>query len=734
MSRHLLGVRAALAEALHHDAEHARAAASWIALFDDDYRPDEAALKAGISLFSLGRDEDGWMWLERAREAGTAAAEIAYVSGQIHWSRRRYAAAMAAFEQAIREDRAPARALTALGALRWHLGDRTEAMRCFREALAAEGEHSEALTNLVNSELTGLSADAAASLLGRAALARPSRYQAHALWSRILRQEGRDGDHRAALARARVRRQGLGGVGSAMPAVRESHGQALVSGAIGAGDASNASGGGEVELLVEYRLYVRDGEELPARVAVNHGYRDVVIGGAPARELPAGPPALRRGLGDTARELAIPASAWTFDDQPARDKTPARDLQTARLTIAVRGRPTGRCAALAGDRVELAGPSAWLPVLLPQRDLHWRIEALDTGLSNHWSTTATDARFLDLLALRGPASTANVELDWPVSVVGAQPGGPLRHLGFLASRTGRLWQALAGALDAPCPPIVVVDQPASTFCYARAGFVRVPSGILYQAGQQRQICHEISHLWWGAGARFADDAAWLAESLAEYSLHLAEDAGFAPGYRAGVLGRLGEQAPELADAGLLRLAGRSDAEGARTLRAKGGFFVSMLRQVMGDDGFCELLRSCYCLGRTHVLDVYTFQALASWIHGGSLRWFFNQWVFADAGMSLRLLRADSVRRGDRYHLTLQAACDGIATPGTRVDVVVYTVDGAAHRAWLELELGQARLDMTTAGWPARVVLDPELRWYARRESAELAGLAERAELHAQEQS
>ncbi len=409
-------------------------------------------------------------------------------------------------------------------------------------------------------------------------------------------------------------------------------------------------------------------------------------------QLPAGSPEALRGLSDAVCELAIPASAWTVDDQ------------LARLTIAVRGRPTGRCVALGRDRVELAGPSAWLPVLLPQRDLHWRAEALDTGLSDHWSTTATDARFLDLLALRGQASTVAVELEWPVSVVGAQPSGHLRHLGFLASRTGRLWQELAGALDAPCPPIVIVDRAASTFCYARAGYIRVPSGILYQAGQQRQLCHEIGHLWWGAGARFAEDAEWLAEGLAEYSLHLAEDAGYTPGYRADVLQRLGEQEPEVADAGLLGLARRTDAEGARTSRAKGGFFISMLRQVMGDDGFRELLRTCHRLGQTHILDAYTFLALASWIHRGSLRWFFNQWVFADTGLSLRLTRAESTQQGDRYHLVLQAECHGIATPGTRVDVVVYTSDGAAYRSALDLELGQAALEMTTPGRPERAVL------------------------------
>ncbi len=704
MNPHLLGVRAALAEALHHDGEHVRAAESWIALFEGDYRPDESALKASIALFSLGRDDDGWTWLWRARGAGIAAAEIAYVAGQIHWSRGRHAEAIAEFERATCEGHAPARALTALGALHWRLGDKARAERCFREALELDAEHSEALTNLVSSELTGLRAEAASSLLGRAALAKPSRYQAHVLWSRILRRQGRDGEHRTALARARVRRDSLVAAGSAVPAARESHGQAVVSGII---DDS------ELDLVVEYRLPIRDARALPTRVAVNHGYRDVCIGNAPAQPVPAGPPEARRGLSDAACELAIPESAWTIGGQ------------LARLTVAVRGQPTGRCVALAHDRVELAGPSAWLPVLLPQRDLHWRVDALDAGPSTHWSTTAPDAQFLDLLALRRQTSTVVVELDWPVSVTGAQPGNHLRHLGFLASRTGRLWHELTGALDAPCPPIVVVDQPASTFCYARAGYIRVPSGILCQPGQQRQICHEIGHLWWGAGARFAEDAAWLAESLAEYSLHLAEDAGHAPGYRSAVLRRLGEQAPELADAGLVRLARRTDVEGARTLRAKGGFFISMLRQVMGDDRFRELMRTCHRQGQTHVLDAYTFLALASSLHRDSLRWFFNQWVFADTGLSLELERVDVARRGDCHHVSLRTVCHGIATPGTRVDVAVYTSDGAEHRSSLDLELGQATLEMTAAGRPERAVLDPDLRWYARRD---------RAVLHLQEQS
>ena len=187
---------------------------------------------------------------------------------------------------------------------------------------------------------------------------------------------------------------------------------------------------------------------------------------------------------------------------------------------------------------------------------------------------------------------------------------------------------------------------------------------------------------------------WLAESLAEYALHVEEDAGRRSGYRAGIIATLPDpQAP-----------------GHR----KGGFVLSMLRQIMGEAPFDRLLKRTSELSRTHWLDAYTFSALASWIHGQSLFWFFNQWLGAGAGMEFVLDPQAVERRGDGYRLGLSVRGDGIATPGAAVEVEVRTEGGGCERFPVALELGTCSLSVTLPSRPVRVIIDPELRWYAPR--------------------
>lgn len=229
-----------------------------------------------------------------------------------------------------------------------------------------------------------------------------------------------------------------------------------------------------------------------------------------------------------------------------------------------------------------------------------------------------------------------------------------------------------------------------------------------------------------AGAvRFAEVDGWLAEALAEYTRHLAEDAGVIDHARTTL-----ELVERSCDAALIaepltrlwRSSPVDDADARRralVLRVKGGYMIRALRTVLGDDRFRAFLRLLCAAGDRQPLHGYTFFALASQIHGASLTWFANQWAHVPAAIVLEadVDRVESIRGGHRIEFLARAR--GAMTLGAPIDIEVRCADGSTARTSAALDVGPRRLTMTTPTCPVAVVLDPERRWYATRRTVQL---------------
>jgi hypothetical protein len=258
--------------------------------------------------------------------------------------------------------------------------------------------------------------------------------------------------------------------------------------------------------------------------------------------------------------------------------------------------------------------------------------------------------------------------------------------------------------------VIMVDRPASSFCYARDGIVRVASGAVERGLAPALLCHEVGHLWWGIGTRFASGSEWLAEALAEHALHVAARRGHLRSYPRASLEQLAGLPAAVRDAGLVELARGGDRLAAHALRVKGGYVLAMLELVVGERAFRRALHTFHELGRTHELDVFSFFAVVSERHGHSLNWFVNQWVEGPARIELAVdARATPSVHG--WDVEVVVRCDSVAVPGVPVDVLIETEGGRTARLTVDVDAVPARAVVRVDGRPTRAEVDPQHRLY-----------------------
>jgi Tfp pilus assembly protein PilF len=709
-------MKAALAEAWHVDGCFAKAMAGWEALTLANYDRAGSALKTAISCFSLQDYENGVRWLDLAEVDGASTEEILYVRAQCYWHQGQVEQAINIFHLA--EHAAPhlGKASNALGVLYWQLGWFEKARQQFVSALQRDLHDGEALVNLTSVALReGLAETLSAvdlaqnsqqmrDALEQATDLQPHRAEAFVWYARLLRRMHMTQDAQDALSKARLRSHFLGQVSSdQQDAHLESCGQVRVRGTLTAAYAQ----------LTLFYTYTH-GQMLPGYLAVNKGYQRVEAVGVALVAVCKEEVRLLFPLPD-ASNIAfyrIPAHAW----QQLAEGTC--------LEVTVAGTPIPPCVALSDAEIELDGRSGWLPLPLSLQPLHWQIDVqVPHDVIPFLSSDESEMEAVGLIALRHPKMVSlDVQSETTERITGlASEDSPLLRLApLLAQRTHALWERLVAAPHSPCPDMLIVEQPDSLFCYARQKYIRLPSGLARQFAYSAQICHEVGHLWWGLDVRFSLTDAWLGEALAEYSLHLAEEAGWLTGYRQNSLALLRSMYHgTLPTQGLVELHKSGGTHAAYGLRIKGGFMIAMLRTLMKEDAFWSFLRAVHHLGQKHSFDAYHFFALASYWHGSSLNWFANQWIYAKTGLIFSVEDPRLQQHNDLFCLSFNARCHGIATPGGPVTVLIQSERGKELRVPVNLNLGSAIVTVTLPTRPEKIIIDPDLCWYAEQASTSI---------------
>lgn len=212
--------------------------------------------------------------------------------------------------------------------------------------------------------------------------------------------------------------------------------------------------------------------------------------------------------------------------------------------------------------------------------------------------------------------------------------------------------------------------------------------------------HEVAHQWWGDSLTLVEwPDIWTHEGFATYSEALWFETVGGPSTLQSYMAGLDSgpfTGPVYDNPSLF----------GRTVYDKGGWVLHMLRHVMGDPAFFQLLYDYHAQHKYVSTSTPLFQAAAEAEHGQDLSWFFNQWVYgtgrptyewgwtaADQGIGWKVfLRIDQVQAGQSFSMPLDVT---VQTTGAPQSFTVFSQPGS-------LDFGLAVLDE-----PTGVILDPD---------------------------
>lgn len=140
--------------------------------------------------------------------------------------------------------------------------------------------------------------------------------------------------------------------------------------------------------------------------------------------------------------------------------------------------------------------------------------------------------------------------------------------------------------------------------------------------------HELSHQWWGDMVTCATwHDIWLNEGFATYAEALWQEAN--AGGQSALANAMAARVPSDAS-GTVYVYDTSDENrifASDLSYRKGGWALHMLRHVLGDDAFFRVLAAYRERFAYSVATTAQFQAAAENIYGGTLQWFFDEWVY-----------------------------------------------------------------------------------------------------------
>lgn len=253
----------------------------------------------------------------------------------------------------------------------------------------------------------------------------------------------------------------------------------------------------------------------------------------------------------------------------------------------------------------------------------------------------------------------------------------------------------------------------------------VSSSILNSAGDARAtLVHELSHHWWGdlVTMRTWDDI-WLNEGFATYCevLFFERFSQLDPGellsrsYDDGAVdGALGGTVTAE------NLDRPFDDQGA--IYRKGGWVLHMLRHVLGDQKFFDAMkqyRTLYAFSNASTAD---FQHVCESVFGGSLDWFFKQWIYA-TGRPVYKVSSD-ISAGDAPGIftvtVLLKQKQSQEIPGRDVslyimpiDITIHYADGTSDTRTVLNDARKQRFTFTVAKRPIDVGVD-EKHWILKK--------------------
>jgi len=224
------------------------------------------------------------------------------------------------------------------------------------------------------------------------------------------------------------------------------------------------------------------------------------------------------------------------------------------------------------------------------------------------------------------------------------------------------------------------------------GLVRSPNDLI--------VAHELAHHWWGDSVTLEHFRnIWLNEGFATYSEALWAEASqgraaylqyFADREHLGFPGTVYDPDPSQLF--------------TSTTYIKGAFVLHMLRGVVGDETFFEILREYHRANAYEGASTRTFNEIAEAVAGRELTWFFDEWLRRDDRPTYAVewsvppreappsvtITIEQLQNGDLYRMPIPILLrtnEGTETVALEVDerLETFTVETHAHVDDLEFD-------------------------------------------------
>lgn len=262
---------------------------------------------------------------------------------------------------------------------------------------------------------------------------------------------------------------------------------------------------------------------------------------------------------------------------------------------------------------------------------------------------------------------------------------------------------------APSTTLRVVEIPDDTVPMtwapevAALGALRITPKVNY-----RLLANSIAHQWWGVSVSPASRTDWwLSDGFSRYSeaLYIEQAAGhdaLEEAVKDMSVGALAYDTVPLNSAAKLDM---YSPEFQSLETDKGAMVLHMLRWVMGDQKFNQMMRTFQTNFAGKSASVSDFQALCEQIYGDQLRWFFTQWLDSTGAPEFKA-KYTIYRLGDNKGFRVVGQIDqDLDLFRMPVELRIDT-DGKTEDKRIDVVGTDSAFSIETFGRPRKITIDP----------------------------
>ena len=228
-------------------------------------------------------------------------------------------------------------------------------------------------------------------------------------------------------------------------------------------------------------------------------------------------------------------------------------------------------------------------------------------------------------------------------------------------------------------------------------------------GLMNLVSHELAHMWWGDCITMETwPDIWLNEGFATYSAALYTEYRFGPAALDAIMTGYASEPFAGTVYDPVQLFGD-------TVYLKGAWVLHMLRDMLGDDLFFDILRTYFADDRFRFGNASTddFISLCETVSARDLSWFFDQWLHRVDRPSLDV-SWDYAPAGEGFSVAIsidQVQDDGLFY--TLPMILRVVTDSGVFDSPITLDALHSTFDISVEGIPRAITLDPDnhvLKW------------------------